>query len=123
MGRGVTPFLQHYGSTQTAPTHVRGEGHAVVAHTGRRQNPVEHSYGAGQGEVVLQVVSAQTLVAAHRSAPPQSALEVQSRWQAPTLPQVVPVGQSLSVPQPVQMPPGAVVVQVLRPGQSELVRH
>ena len=64
-----------------------------------------------------------TLAELQRSAPPQSAFVAQSRWHAPTLPQVVPEGQALSVPQPLQMPPGAVVEQVLMPGQSEFVRH
>lgn len=59
----------------------------------------------------------------HRRPPRQSASVVQSRTQALKVPQVVPEGQSLSVPQPLQMPPGAVVVQVLIPGQSVLSRH
>lgn len=54
----------------------------------------------------------------------QSALELQSVTHAgmPGPQEVVP-GQSLSLPQPLQMPPGAVRLQVLMPGQSASTRH
>jgi hypothetical protein len=55
---------------------------------------------------------AQTPEFAQRNAPPQSESVVQSRAQAAKFPQVVGEGQSVSPPQPLQMPPGAVRVQV-----------
>lgn len=58
-----------------------------------------------------------------RSAPPQSALVEQSRTHAANWPQEVPEGHAAPVPQPLQMPPGAVFAQVPVPGQSLLVRH
>lgn len=58
-----------------------------------------------------------------RSPPRQSASVVQSRTQALKVPHEVPEGQSDELLQPLQMPPGAVVVQVLEPGQSPLMRH
>ena len=60
----------------------------------------------------------QRLVPPQRLPAEQSASVWQSRTHAPTWPQVVPVGQSLSVPQPLQTPPGAVTVQLERPGQK-----
>lgn len=69
-----------------------------------------HTYGAGQAGVQLRI--AHTPVLVQRRAPPQSGSELQLRWQAPNWPQSVPLGQSLALPQPLQMPPGADAVQV-----------
>lgn len=77
----------------------------------------------GQGVFTPHVMIAQAPWAVQRRAPPQSALVVQSRTHEPNMLQLVPEGQSLMVPQPPQMPPGAVAVHVLMPGQSALVRH
>jgi len=62
--------------------------------------------------VFEQVRIVQTPEFAQRSAPPQSESVVQARAHAAKFPQVVGDGQSVSLPQPLQMPPGAVRVHV-----------
>lgn len=95
-----------------------------VAQAGRWQRFVApQMYGAGQGLLAVQVRIAHRPVPVQRSAPPQSASTVQSRVQAPKLPQSVPEGQSLMVPQPLHTPPGAVTVHEDWPGQSGALRH
>ena len=71
----------------------------------------------------LQVRIAQSPAVVQRRAPPQSGSVVQESTQAAKEPQSVAPGQSAEEPQPLQTPPGAVVVQVDWPGQSALVRH
>lgn len=98
---------------QTVPVQVMEVGQPPsAAQAGRWHVEPPQTYGAGQGEVLLQVRIAQRPVVVQRSAPPQSASVVQSRTHAAKLPHVVPLGQSPSVPQPLQTPPGAVAVHV-----------
>jgi hypothetical protein len=98
----------HTSATQAMPV-----GHGTPpAHAGRRQVEPPHTYGGGQGVDVPQLRIAHRYVVVQRSAPPQSESLRQSRTQAPKLPQLVPEGQSVLVPQPLHTPPGAVAVQV-----------
>lgn len=71
-----------------------------------------HTYGAGQGAAALHWRTPHTPDDRHRIAPPQSASAPQLRRHAAYAPQVVVPGQSLSPPQPVQMPPGAATLHV-----------
>lgn len=90
----------------TSDVQVIPDGHAAPpAHEGRAHVVPPHTYGAGQGVVLLHVRIAQRPVVVQRSAPPQSASTEQSRTQAPKFPQVVVPGQSDCEPQPLHTPP------------------